>query len=232
MDLGYIGPNSTTMKRIGFLFCMLLMTAAAFAQPAALPFADEIRAFKKSDSLQVPPKNAILFVGSSSFRMWQGVQADFPGYTIINRGFGGSSLPDVIRYASDIIFPYAPKQVVIYCGENDLAGSDKVGAKDVYDRFTQLFYLIRNGLPKASIVFVSLKPSPSRQHLKEKVVAANTLIRNFLKKQKRAAYVDVYNPMLGPDGQPMADLFLADRLHMNAKGYAIWKKQIRQALLK
>ncbi len=104
-------------------------------------------------------------MGSSSFRMWKNVQQDFPGYTIINRGFGGSSLPDVINYADEIIFPYEPKQIVIYCGENDLAASDTVTAQMVVDRFKALFFLIRDRMPDVPVVFVSIKPSPSREKL-------------------------------------------------------------------
>src|ERR1700712_5521146 len=115
------------------------------AQEKKPAFYDDIMAFKKQDSLNPPPKGAILFVGSSSFTKWKNVQNMFPAYTIINRGFGGSSLPDVIRYANDVIFPYQPKQVVIYCGENDVA-SGNVDSKLVADRFKTLFELIRSKL--------------------------------------------------------------------------------------
>ena len=107
------------------------------------PFWNDIHNFKKEDSISSPPKNAILLIGSSSFTMWKDVQDYFPGYTIVNRGFGGSTLLDQIRYADDIIFPYQPKQIVIYCGENDLASSDTVTAAMVVDRFRQLFQIIR-----------------------------------------------------------------------------------------
>src|SRR5688572_17785994 len=112
------------------------------------PFWNDIQSFKKQDSTAFPPQNAILFIGSSSFTMWQDVQKDFPGYTIINRGFGGSTLLDQIRYVRDIVFPYAPKQIIIYCGENDLAASDTVDGNDVAGRFRKLFTLIREKFPK------------------------------------------------------------------------------------
>ncbi len=104
----------------------------------------------------------------------------FPGYTIINRGFGGSTFPDVIFYAPEIIFPYHPKQVVIYCGDNDLASSDAVTADTVFERFKTLFELIRTNLPGENILFVSIKPSPSRIRLKEKMEKANLLIQTYL----------------------------------------------------
>jgi lysophospholipase L1-like esterase len=219
------------IKRL--LICFLLLQCWSFTGTAqqAPPFFNEIEAFKKADAVNPPPKKGIVFVGSSSFRMWTNVQSDFPGYTIINRGFGGSSLPDAIRYAPDIILPYQPKQVVIYCGENDFT-ADGVTGEIVFDRFTTLFEIIRKDLPKAHILFVSLKPSPSRSKFLPEMVKANTMIKSYLKKNRRTGYVDVYSKMLLPDGTPMPDIFKADKLHMTEAGYAIWQKEIRRYLKK
>lgn len=218
------------LRYLTLFLLYLCLTSCLRAQDA--PFSEEIAAFKKADSVHFPPTNAILFIGSSSFRKWEDVQEYFPKYTIINRGFGGSSLPDVIRYADDIIFPYNPKQIVIYCGENDLASSDTVTGNTVYSRFVTLFDLIRNRLPDVSIAFVSMKPSPSRTHLFDKMVNGNSMIRDFLKSRKNAEYIDVYSRMLNKDGTPMQDIFLEDNLHMNVKGYAIWKKEFLPYLIK
>lgn len=171
-------------KLLSVFFLTSLLSFEAINVQAQAPFANEIKNFKQQDSASFPSKNAILFVGSSSFRKWTDVQSYFPGYEIINRGFGGSTLPDVIRYEKDIIAPYHPKQVVIYCGDNDLASSDTVTANVVLKRFKELFLLIRSDLPKASIAFVSIKPSPSRIQLFSKMQQANALIKKFLKKQK------------------------------------------------
>ena len=202
------------------------------------PFWDDIQKFKKQDSIHFPPKNAILLIGSSSFTMWKDVQDYFPGYTIVNRGFGGSTLLDQIRYANDIIFPYEPKQIAIYCGENDLASSDTVTATMVLDRFKQLYQLIREKT-KAPILFISIKPSPSRRHLFEKMREVNRSISLFLGQSdvrgsltNKNVYVDVHQKMLNETGQPIPELFLKDSLHMNAKGYAIWQKEIQPFLLK
>ncbi len=211
---------------------LLVLTTLSFSASMAQPFSDEIHEFKKQDSIRFPPKNAILFVGSSSFRFWQDVSNYFPGYTIINRGFGGSSLPDVIRYADDIIFPYQPKQIVIYCGENDLAGSDTVTGNTVFERFKTLFELIRSRLPGEDIVFVSLKPSPSRENLLKKMEEANLLIKTYLSIQTHAHFVDVYHKMLNADGSLRKDLYRDDMLHMTPKGYAIWQKEIAPYLSK
>jgi len=147
------------------------------------PFWSDIQAFKKQDSISFPPKNAILFIGSSSFTKWTDVQDYFPGYTIINRGFGGSTLLDQIRYEKDIIFTYQPKQIVIYCGENDLASSDTVTAQTVFGRFKTLYTDIRHRFPEISIVFISLKPSPSRKHLFSKMREVNRQIKAFMRFQ-------------------------------------------------
>jgi lysophospholipase L1-like esterase len=218
------------MKLFTYLLfvCCVSFSLNVFAQP----FADEIQEFKKQDKLNPPPANAILFVGSSSFRKWTDVNSYFPGYTIINRGFGGSTFPDVIRYANDIIIPYHPKQVVIYCGDNDLTFSDYVTADTVFERFRILFELIRTNLPAENIVYVSIKPSPSRARLKEKMEQANLLIQTYLSINSHVSFVDVYHKMLNPDGTIMTDIFLEDNLHMNAKGYAIWQKAIAPYLLK
>jgi lysophospholipase L1-like esterase len=216
-----------------FLVCVLFLQLLSFSGTAQQSprFYKDIEAFKKQDSIQFPPKNAILFVGSSSFTGWKDVQSYFPGYTIINRGFGGSSLPDVIRYVNDVIMPYKPKQVLVYCGENDLMVAG-VNADTVYNRFRTLYGLIRRELPKTHITFVSLKPSPSRVKYMPEMVKANDLIKSFLRGQKRTGYVDVYSKMLLADGTPMPDIFKADRLHMTEPGYRIWQKEIQPALLK
>jgi lysophospholipase L1-like esterase len=214
--------------------CKIFLLALLFAPIliSAQPFADEIAAFKKKDSVSAPAKNAILFIGSSSFRLWQDVNTYFPGYHIINRGFGGSTLLDVIHYAEDVIQPYNPRQIVIYCGENDLASSDTVTAEVVMKRFEILFYLTREYHPKTPIAFVSIKPSPSRQRLMPEIVKANELIKEFLSKRNKTVFIDVYHPMLLADGNPMPDIFREDKLHMNAKGYAIWQKTIAPFLIK
>ena len=212
--------------------CCLLLLAFAAANAQA-PFYNDIQSFKKQDSVYFPAKHAILFVGSSSFTKWKDVQNYFPGYPIINRGFGGSTLPDVIRFANDIIIPYQPKQIIIYCGENDIAGADTtVNGKTVADRFKQLFLLIRHQLPTVPIAYVSMKPSPSRKHLWPKMIEGNALIKKFLSRQQQTAFIDVYHKMFNSDGTVMNDIFIEDNLHMNAKGYAIWQKAIAPFLLK
>jgi lysophospholipase L1-like esterase len=211
---------------------LLLVFVSTTLRAQQIPFYNEIQQFKKQDSISFPPKNAILLVGSSSFTKWKDVQSYFPGYTIINRGFGGSVLPDVIRYANDIIIPYHPKQVVVYCGDNDLASSDTITPQIVTNRFKQLFSIIRSKLPSANITFVSIKPSPSRYKLLSKMEQTNSMIEAFLKSEKNTSFIDVFHPMLMANGRAIPDIFLSDSLHMNEKGYAIWKKAIEPKLRK
>lgn len=216
------------MKHFFLFVCLLVLSATNLI---AQPFYNEIRAFKKQDSVDAPPKNAILFAGSSSFRLWHNIKDDFKGYTIINRGFGGSSLTDVIRYTEEILFPYQPKQVVIYCGENDFAADKLLPADSVLNRFTTLFGMIRKRLPSAHISFVSMKPSPSRWQFKDKMQKANAAISDFLLSQDNASYIDVWEAMLNESGLPRPELFLKDSLHMNGLGYVIWKHKILPKLL-
>jgi lysophospholipase L1-like esterase len=193
------------------------------------PFWDEIQAFKQQDAAQMPPRQAILFVGSSSFRMWENMQEMFPEQQIINRGFGGSNLLDLQHYLADVVFPYDLKQIVIYSGENDIA-SDTVNSQDVLQRFDMVFNSIRQVLPAVPITFVSIKPSPSRRKYMPVMQEANALIQNYLQTKPNASYVDVYQPMLTQDGRPRPDIFIADSLHMNQNGYRIWQKAIEPLL--
>lgn len=220
------------MKKILALTSLLFLLLAVHAQQTKPAYWEEIQAFKKQDSAKMPAKGQILFVGSSSFRMWTDVQDYFPGYPIINRGFGGSTLADVIRYADDVIFAYDPKQIVIYCGENDFASSDTITVDMVVARFKTLFSMIRQHYKKVPVAYVSMKPSPSRTKLLPKYLEANLSIKNFLKKKRKTVFIDVYHPMLDANGQPLPDIFKEDNLHMNAKGYAIWQKLIEPVLLK
>ncbi len=196
-------------------------------------FYNEIDAFKKLDNISMPVPGGIVFAGSSSFRMWKNLNTTFPEYPIINRSFGGSSLPDVIYYVQETIIKYKPKQIFIYCGENDIAGNSTVTADTVFQRFKKLFSIIRTKLnKKTEVVYVSIKPSVSRWHLEKTFVESNELIKAFLSKEKHTQYLDVHTSMLSPDGNVRKDIFIEDNLHMNSKGYAIWTSIIQPVLMK
>lgn len=210
---------------------LLLFLGGAMTVQAQQPrFYTDIQRFKQADSIQSPPKNAVLFIGSSSFTMWKDVQDYFPSHRILNRGFGGSTLPDLIHYFNDIVVPYHPKQIVIYCGENDLAASDTVSGLTVAQRFTTLFGMIREKYPRVPVLYISMKPSPSREHLMLKMDKGNYTIKELLKKDKQSAFLDVYHLMVDDNGKPREELFREDMLHMNRNGYAIWQKAFEPLL--
>lgn len=219
------------MKRITTLLAAILFVSGLCAQQQPA-FFNDIQKFKQQDSISPPPQHAILFVGSSSFTKWTDVQNYFPGYTIINRGFGGSTLPDVIRYAPDVIYPYNPKQVVIYCGENDFVTSDTVSVTTVVNRFKQLFGMIRSKWANENVAFISFKPSPSRKKYWPKMIAANAQIKQFLAGYRNTSFIDVYHAMLVNDNQAIPSIFLSDSLHMKPEGYVIWQKLIQPVLVK
>jgi len=221
------------MKKYLFVFVLFLGILTATAQTTStIPFQEEINVFIKKDSIAMPADNSILFVGSSSFNYWKDISNYFPGYPIINRGFGGSSLTDIIHFNQETILKYKPKQIYIYCGENDIAASDTITPQIVFERFKTLYIIIRNHLgSKIPIMYVSIKPSVARWSMEDKFVTANSLIRNFINKQKQTQFLDVHSAMLDTNGEVYKDIFIADKLHMNAKGYAIWQKIIAPTLV-
>ncbi len=216
------------MKKFLTGIVFLIVTQQLVAQS----FSKDIQNFRRQDSIAMPAKDQILFIGSSSFTLWKSVKEDFPGYPILNRAFGGSTLSDLIYYVKDIVYPYQPRQIVIYCGENDFAANDSLYPSQVAKRFELLFVIIRKKFPKVPVVYVSMKPSPARVKLMAKFNVANVMIRSFLKDKKNTAFVDVYHAMLNADGSVNESIFLADKLHMNKKGYAIWQPLIQNKLKK
>lgn len=220
------------MKKGVFIAVLLMYCWTIAAQTQTPAFKKEIDAFLSADSLHFPAKGQILFVGSSSFTYWKDIKDYFPSYPIINRGFGGSSLSDLIRNADKIIIPYQPKQIIIYCGENDIADSIAATPITVRNRFKTLLKMIRSALGTVPIAFISIKPSQSRWKLEKKFLKANRMIKNYLKRDRNAIYVNVHDAMLLPDGSVNPELFIKDNLHMNANGYAIWQKIIEPVLIK
>ena len=203
----------------------------AFEIPAQTPrdlsiWEPEIKAFEASDRTNPPPQGAILFVGSSSIRIWKTLAQDFPGHQVINRGFGGSKIADSTAFADRIIVPYHPSMVALYAGDNDLAAGN-TPAQVVAD-YRAFVRKIRAKLPDATIAFISIKPSPSRWHLHDKMQAANHQIASM--KGNKLIFIDVYSAMLGADGKPRPELFLPDGLHMNAAGYRLWTSIIEPRL--
>lgn len=186
--------------------------------------------FEKEDSVNMPAPGGIVFTGSSSFTKWTTAAEDLAPLPIINRGFGGSTFPEVIHYADRTIFKYHPGVVVVYC-ENDMFGSKEKSPEQVRDAYVELTGMIHEKEPKAKIYCISLKPSPSRWKSKDKVIKANQLIQDFIKTVPNQHYIDVW-PVMLKDGRPDPSLFVSDSLHMSRAGYERWIKVIKPVLQK
>jgi lysophospholipase L1-like esterase len=197
---------------------------AAVAEDSATrngPFADEIKAFEASDRINPPAKGGVLFVGSSSIRLWPNLAADFPHANVVQRGFGGSELWQVVNYAPRIVLPYCPSRIVLYAGDNDIAAGRS--PEQILADYKSLVALVHRALPKTRIAFVSIKPSGSRWALIDKIRRANQLVREYSSSDSTLAYIDVFDPMLGSGGTPNGQLFAADSLHLSPNGYALWR---------
>jgi len=220
------------MKRFYFLFLFVTILISAQSNAQNKPaFWDDIQQFKRQDSISKPPKNGIVFIGSSSFTNWKELETVFKDYNAINRGFGGSTLAQANYYVADLVYPYEPRQVVIYSGENDIA-SDQITALQTLDRFSALFTNIRKKYPNVVVTYISIKNSPSRVNYSEIMTHANLLIKNYLASYKNTSFVDVNSKMLTKNKELRPELFLEDMLHLNAAGYAIWIKEITPYLIK
>jgi lysophospholipase L1-like esterase len=218
------------------LACILLVAAGvsgAGNRPPADPdpnrFASEIKAFAEWDSKNAVPADPVLFVGSSTIRMWR-THESFPDLPVINRGFGGSHISDVIHFTDRVVLPYQPRVIVFYAGDNDIAGGKS--AQRVFDDYRKFVGRVCAGRPAARIVFLAIKPSGSRWSLRPEVNKANELVRDFCRSDDRLVYADLNASLLGTDGTPDPSLFLKDQLHLNAKGYALWTKALAPLLQK
>jgi lysophospholipase L1-like esterase len=214
-------------KSVLFLVLLASLQVIVFAQAAYQRghlWEKEIDALAALDKKSFPKKNGVLFVGSSSIRGWRTVAADFPDFRAVNRGFGGSHLEDVNFYVDRVVFPYKPKLIVLYAGENDLVAGKSI--EKVFNDFKRFVFLIRAKLPQTRLIFVSIKPSPARWEHTAKFKELNALVKAETEKDKRLLFVDVWLPMLDSDEQPKKNIFLGDKLHMNAEGYKIWRQTL------
>lgn len=189
-----------------------------------------IAAFEHMDATNAPPKNSIIFIGSSTIARWSSLAKDFPGLPVLNRGFGGSEIVDSTHFAPRVIFPCSPKMVILRAGGNDLwAGKTP---ERVFKDFKEFAATIHSKLPDTEVVFLSLNPSIARwiQHDKEKEL--NRLIAEFIKQTPHAQYWEAYDIPMGADGEPRPELFVADKLHFNAQGYKLLAARVKPLLTK
>ncbi len=213
----------------GFLgvVLVLIFVGDAWAQDPTR-FESEIEAFESADSAGPPPAAPVLFVGSSSIRMWTGVAAAFPDYPVMNRGFGGSHMSDLLYYFDRIVAAYDPALILVYEGDNDLAGGKSVD--QVYADYVAFVERVKQQLPCADVAFIAVKPSPSRAQYLDVMRQLNARLETLAAGDPSLWFVDLFTPMLDDAGQPLAQLFLSDMLHMNAAGYALWEVAVGSLL--
>lgn len=216
------------MKRSCLLFLGLicLFHTAVCQDPAR--FQSEIDKFKADKTDYTKIDRLVLFTGSSTIRMWTDLAADFPGINVLNRGFGGSHMSDLLYYADTLILQYKPSKVLIYEGDNDIAAGKS--PEEVLAGAAKLTDLIRKELPKTKIIFISAKPSIARWSIKDGFIRYNKLLKEFTESRKKVYFLDIWNIMLDESGNPHSDIWLDDGLHMNRKGYDIWRDAVRKIL--
>ena len=198
----------------------LLATARDHRENDHTQWQADIASFQAEDRAHPPATGAVLFIGSSSIRFWTSLATDFPGQRTLNRGFGGSQIDDATYFADRIVAPYHPRAIVMYAGDNDLqAGASPA---QVRDDFAAFVHKARSFDPDVPIAFIAIKPSVARKALLPQIREANALVSAYATSQQGVIYLDVFTPMLGRDGQPQSRWFLADGLHMNRRGYALW----------
>lgn len=215
-----------------FLASFLLIGASMTSRSHALDpspsdpsaWKDELQAFAKHDAEKAPPENAVLFVGSSSIRLWD-LAKSFPDLVAINRGFGGSQICDSTLRADELVLKYKPRMIVFYAGDNDINSGKS--AEQVHVDYTAFVAKVRKSLLKTPIVFISIKPSIARWDQRETQREANRLIASECEKDETLQYVDVWPAMLGDDGEPRKEIFVEDGLHMNETGYKLWADLLR-----
>lgn len=212
------------MTSATLFFAAITLTAAT-----ADRWESDIAAYEAMDRKSPPVQDGIVFIGSSSVRLWD-VRKSFPDLPVVNRGFGGSQLADSVRYADRILIPYRPKTVVLYAGDNDLAAGKS--PEQVLADYKAFAAKVHGALPDTRIVYVAVKPSPKRWALIEKIRETNRLIRAAAEQDPRQVFVDVEKPMLTAEGQPRAELYRPDELHLNDEGYKLWTELVRPHLEK
>jgi lysophospholipase L1-like esterase len=213
------------MQRV---FVGLFLLIAFASATCAAPFEKEIAQFQASDRTNFPSAGGVLFIGSSSIRLWTSLTKDLPEYPVINRGFGGSEIADSVYYADRIVLPYKPAVVVMYAGGNDI--NNGKSPETVLNDFKEFVRIVHEALPKTRIAYISIAGNPARWSQVAKVRQANRLIAEHVKSDKRLRFIDVFPRMLGDDGQPRPEIFSDDKLHMNAAGYALWTGIVRDHL--
>lgn len=212
------------MRLVLLLLSFLLLGQTAVAAPAADPWAADMAAFEAQDRASPPTRGGVVFTGSSSIRLWDTLAEDFPGIDVINRGFGGSTIPDATRHAARLVTPHRPRLVVFYAGDNDL--NDGRTPRQVEKDFVRFVQRLRRDNSDIRIAYIAIKPSPARAHLLDAARDTNRRIARAAATLKGVDFIDVFAPMLDAQGQPRRELFVEDMLHMNRDGYRLWTQLV------
>lgn len=207
--------------------CNLFAKDSLVTDPDPKRFQNEIDNFIQWDKKNSFVNDAVLFVGSSSIRMWK-THSAFPQYPVINRGFGGAHIPDVIFYYDKVIKKYNPGLIVFYCGDNDI--SSDIPVQQVFDDYLQLIGKIKNDFPDVKFIFISVKPSGSRWEYWHAMNELNEKIEKYNKQDENLFYIDLADPLLNSEDAPNDEFYLNDKLHLSEKGYEVWKSILGKLL--
>ena len=209
---------------------VLLAWCAAAEYPDPERFRPAIDAFLAADAEAPPPKGAVVATGSSSMRGWHGrIAEDLAPLTIVPRGFGGSNMKDVAHFLDELVLRHEPRAVLLYEGDNDAAAG--ATPEEILAHFDAIAAGIHEALPRTRIYILAVKPSIRRWHLRETMSATNAMLADRARRDARLTFIDIATPMLGEDGKPLPELFVADNLHMNGAGYNIWRDTVRPVLV-
>jgi len=214
-------------KKLSLYFILIFFTTTfSYGQQNPGRFKSTILEFEQEDKANGYQPEAILFTGSSSIRMWKSLGQDMDPMLAVNRGFGGSTIPEVLYYADRIVLPHHPKIIVLYCGENDLS-NDEAKSNLALKSFKKLHKYLKEKLPDTKLFFIAIKPSIRRWNYWPKFQVANQKIKRYIDKKEKYFFIDTASKMLDDQGVVLQDIFIDDNLHMNSKGYDIWTKTIK-----
>lgn len=204
------------------LLIFLSLSTLQFTSAQEIPFQEEVKNRAKEIDDAGWNKGSAVFTGSSSVRMWENLQEQFPDVAIINSAFGGSQANELLMHLNETVLRYEPSKVFIYEGDNDINAGKEVSV--IMKNLDAIVTGIHDKNPATIVNLIAAKPSPSRWHHKESYLALNDLIRQYATTHDNVNIVNVWDIMLDDSGKPRADIFIEDNLHMNAKGYELWKE--------
>ena len=201
----------------------LLITVSCIAQnPDPTRFKNEIEQFKLIKADQ--SSDRIVFTGSSSIRLWKDLNAYYPNRQLINTGFGGSHMSDLLYYLKETVLRYSPSKVFIYEGDNDIANG--ISEEKIMYNTKKVIELIHSNYPECKIILIAPKPSIARWEYKEQYLSVNSKFQELADQNEKISFANVWDVMLDSNGELKENLFIEDNLHMNKNGYDLWDKLI------